>query len=256
MQPGAMLYTQGFGSRPENVEVPHIDVRAPTAQDTNAGFFPIGKRWIDKVAGNEYSLTSFSVSNGITTANWAFLGSSSGDLNTLSGDTGTATPSSGNIKISGTANEITTAASGSTVTLTIPSAFTAPGSITSTTTITAGTSISAGTSITAGTTLTATSGNITATNGNLVLADAGNKLSIHATTTASDSVGITGVMSGTPGAVSVSTTACTTSSIILYSRNVTGGTPGEVSITAQTTGSFTLTSTGNETSTFNYLIIN
>jgi hypothetical protein len=42
----------------------------------------------------------------------------------------------------------------------------------------------------------------------------------------------------------------------LFSRKTTGGTPGQVSITAQSAGSFTLTSTGNETSTFNYLIIN
>jgi hypothetical protein len=63
-------------------------------------------------------------------------------------------------------------------------------------------------------------------------------------------------MSGTPGAVTVTTSAATTSSIILYSRKTTGGTPGQVSITAQPGGSFTLTSTGNETSTFNYQIIN
>ncbi len=67
-QPGAMVYTQGFGSRPENVEVPHIDVRAPTAQDVN---YPIGKRWVDTVAGIEYVLTSISTSSGIPQADWA-----------------------------------------------------------------------------------------------------------------------------------------------------------------------------------------
>lgn len=129
-----------------------------------------------------------------------------------------------------------------------------PSSITTTGSITAGTSLSATTSITAGTTITATLGAITATNGNLVLGTAGNKLSIA--TGANASVGVTAAMSGTPGAISVSTTACTTNSIILFSRATTGGTPGNVSITAQSNGSFTLTSTGNETSTFNYLIIN
>jgi hypothetical protein len=68
--------------------------------------------------------------------------------------------------------------------------------------------------------------------------------------------GITGNMSGSPGAVTVSNSAVTTSSVIVYSRNVTGGTPGQVSITAQSAGSFTLTSTGNETSTFNYVVVN
>jgi len=109
-------------------------------------------------------------------------------------------------------------------------------------------------SLTAGTTLTATLGAITATNGNLVLGTAGNKISI--TTGANASLGTTAAMGGTPGTVTVTSTAVTTSSIIIFSRNTTGGTPGNVSISAQTNGSFTLLSTGNETSTFNYLIIN
>lgn len=169
-----------------------------------------------------YMLTSKSASAGTVSANWTLIASNGGDV----------------VAVNGTSNEITATTSGGTVTLSIPSTFNAPGSIT------------------AATTLTATSGAITATNGNLVLSAAGNKLLIHATTAASDSVGTTGAMSGTPGAVSVSTTACTTSSIILFSRATTGGTPGQVSITAQSAGSFTLTSTSNETSTFNYLIIN
>lgn len=53
-QPGADVYTQGFGSRPENVEVPHIDLRAPNTTDY---FYPIGKRWINSVTQTEYVLT-------------------------------------------------------------------------------------------------------------------------------------------------------------------------------------------------------
>src|SRR6188768_1490309 len=83
-QPGAMVYTQAFGSRPENVEVPHLDVRAPTTADSN---YPVGKRWIDSVGNNEYTLTSFSTSLGITTANWATLGSASGTFNALTATT-------------------------------------------------------------------------------------------------------------------------------------------------------------------------
>ncbi len=42
--PGAMLYTQSFGSRPEAVEVPFYSNRAPTSTDFGGGmFFPIGK---------------------------------------------------------------------------------------------------------------------------------------------------------------------------------------------------------------------
>jgi|GEM_PF-1578521 len=53
IQPGANLYTQGFGSRPENVEVPHLDVRPPNANDVG---YPIGKHWIDNVGLIEYTL--------------------------------------------------------------------------------------------------------------------------------------------------------------------------------------------------------
>lgn len=109
-------------------------------------------------------------------------------------------------------------------------------------------------SVTAGTTLTATLGAITATNGNLVLGTAGNKIDIA--TGANASCGVSGAMTGTPGAIIVATTACTASSVILYSRATTGGTAGNVSITAQDGTGFTLTSDANETSTFNWLIIN
>jgi hypothetical protein len=151
---------------------------------------------------------------------WSLFASASGDI----------------IAIAGTASQIVANTAAGTTTLSLPSALIAPGSVAATTT------------------LTATLGAITATNGNLVLGTLGNKLVIPAGT--NGSVGVTGVMSGSPGAVSVASTAITTSSIILYSRATTGGTPGQVSITSQTTGNFTLTSTGNETSTFNYLIIN
>ncbi len=109
-------------------------------------------------------------------------------------------------------------------------------------------------SVTAATTLTATLGNITATNGNLSLATAGNKIVIA--TGSNASVGTSAAMSGTPGAVTVATTASSSTAKIFYSRATTGGTPGQVSITAQDGTGFTLTSTGNETSTFNWWIIN
>lgn len=109
-------------------------------------------------------------------------------------------------------------------------------------------------SLTATTTLTATLGDITATDGDLVLGTAGNKIIIE--DGANASVGVSGVMSGTPGAVTVATTASSATALIFYSRATTGGTPGHVSITAQDGTGFTLTSTGNETSTFNWWIIN
>lgn len=110
-------------------------------------------------------------------------------------------------------------------------------------------------SLTASTSLTATLGNLTATNGNLVLGSAGNKLQIHATTPASDSVGTTSAM--VAGAVTITSSAITASSKIIYSRRTLGTIKGNVSISAQAAGSATLTSDqATETSTFDYLIIN
>lgn len=240
--------------------------RSPTTSDivgSDGSPYNLLRQWINTV-----TLTSYVYYGG---GNWVLNSSSTGTLFTLTDTSGTpVTPAAGNIQLAGTANQITVTAGTNKLTFSLPSTLIAPGSIASTTTITAGTGItattgniaasagavSASTTVTAGTGVTATTGNLTATNGNLVLSAAGNKLVIHATTAANDSVGTTAAMSGSPGTVTVSTTACTTSSKILFARATTGGTPGEVSISAQSAGSFTLLSTGNETSTFNYLIIN
>jgi hypothetical protein len=436
-QPGANLYTQGFGSRPEDVEVPHLEARPPSASDTN---YPIGKRWMDTSTGSEYSLGNITITNGITSANWGFLGSSSGDLNSLttedafvvdpsagtinlvgtgstttsgSGNTatvaltgltnhnvligaGTATitkvapsatsgvalvstgaaadpafgtvvvagggtglttltahqlyvgngTSAPNTVVNGTTGQVLTAVTGADPTFQNPAAssisitgdsggaltgnaftftggtsgltFAGAGSTETlggtlvvanggtgattltgvltgngTSTVTAnavtqhgvvlggasnavsslavaatGTVLAGSTgadpaftgspsvsgSLTAATTITATLGAITATNGNLVMGTAGNKIIVP--TGANASAGTSGNMSGTPGAVTVATTASSGTAKVFYCRNVTGGTPGEVSITAQDGTGFTLTSTGNETSTFNWWIIN
>ena len=255
-QPNQNLYGIGISSTDgQGPQYPHYDVRAPTSSDVN---YALGTPWV--WAGNgQWTLNNLTSANNILTATWLQLASGTGDI----------------VAINGTANQITASTTSGTTTLSLPSAITTPGSLTTTTTLASGTTFTAGTgitattgnivatagnitttagSITSATTLTATSGAITATNGNLVLGTAGNKLSIA--TGSNASVGVTCDISGSPGAVSVSSTAVTTSSIILYSRATTGGTPGQVSITSQTTGAFTLTSTGNETSTFNYLIIN
>jgi len=165
--------------------------------------------------------------------------------------TGGVTASAGNIVA--TLGNITASAGNIAATL---------GSVTAGTTMTAGTGITATTgnivatagAVNAGTSMTATLGNITATNGNLVMGTAGNKIIVP--TGANASAGTSAAMSGTPGAVTVATKACSGTALIFFSRNVTGGTPGEVSITAQDGTGFTLTSTANETSTFNWWIIN
>lgn len=111
-------------------------------------------------------------------------------------------------------------------------------------------------SLTASTTLTATLGNITATNGNLVLGTAGNKLSIA--TGANASIGTSAAM--TAGTITIATTAVTANSIIFLTVNTPGGTQGTLSaptasIVAGT--SFVIdSSNAADTSTVNWLIIN
>lgn len=221
---------------------PIVAARAPTTSDIA---YPLGQSWIYQ--GNA-CYTLIQVSSG--SATWAKDGDTSvGAIDTLTGGSGGAiAPVAGNVNLNGTANQITSTGTAGTITFSLPSAVTAPGSLTTTT------SLSATTSVTAGTTVTATLGNITATNGNLSLATAGNKIVIA--TGSNASVGTSGNMSGTPGVVTVATTACSATAKVFYCRATTGGTPGQVSITAQDATGFTLTSTGNETSTFNWWIIN
>src|ERR1700729_1500512 len=112
---GANLYTVAYGTRPEAVEIPTFQPRAPTTSDVQ---WPLGKEWINTVGNGVYKLTSFTTTSGVVTANWTLLGTSGGALNTLTGDTGGAlAPSAGNISILGTANEISVSGSGSTLTL-------------------------------------------------------------------------------------------------------------------------------------------
>jgi hypothetical protein len=113
-QPGSMNYTQGFGSSPDSVAFPHIDVRSPTSSDVN---YQIGQRWVNRVAGSEYVLTSQSSTGGVLTSNWALLGTTGGTLDTLTtDDTTVVTPTAGNINVAG-ASPLSTTGSGSTVTV-------------------------------------------------------------------------------------------------------------------------------------------
>jgi len=131
--------------------------------------------------------------------------------------------------VTGTANQVTAVTTAGAVVLSTPSTFTSPGSV------------------------TAASGPITATNGNLVLGTAGNKLVIP--TGANASTGTTAAMTG--GSVTTATTAVTAASIILYSPVTPGGTVGTYTLTKSAGTSFTITSTsGTETTNFNYVIIN
>jgi hypothetical protein len=248
--------------------------RAPTSADRA---YVKGTLWLDTVASTAYMWPG--------SGDWITLGSgTAGGVVSLTGDSGGAiSPVGGNIDLLGETDQLVVAGTAGTLTFALVEDVIAPGSLTATTFLTATTDITATTgdilasagnitatlgnivadagditatagAVTAGTTVTATLGAITATDGNLVLGTAGNKIIIE--DGANASVGVSGVMSGSPGAVTVATTASSATALIFYSRATTGGTPGHVSITAQDATGFTLTSTGDETSTFNWWIIN
>ncbi len=180
--------------------------RNPTTTDTA---YVKGTLWLNTTLATSFM---YSGASGV----WIALGSgSTGGVVTIN----SLSPVAGNIIIAGTANQISVANAGHTVTLSTPSTFIAPGTIASTTTITAGTSLIATTSI------TATLGNITATNGNLVLTAAGNKMirtSVASTTTAgANSIGTVTLVGGT---ATISTSSVTASSLILIWRQSVGAT--------------------------------
>lgn len=244
------LYGISVGTASTVGLVPIVMTRDPASTDADLTKYPIGKEWVNSAANNVWFLTSYTSPGGVLTANWEAAGGGALELSSLTGDTGTATPSAGNIKISGTANQITTTGASHTITLTIPSAFIAPGSIAATTTVTGGTGVIA---TTGG--VTATAGNLVATAGNLNLNGVASKVNINATVTASASVGFF-TLSGS-ATTTLTSSAITANSIILYSLK-TLGTLTQSAITYTTTGgSATITPAGStDTSVYGYMIIN
>lgn len=99
--------------RPKNI----VAQRAPTTNDRR---YKIGTLWIDKANNASYQLTSVVAAS----ANWQVLGSDSGAVATITGDTGGAlSPSGGNINILGTAAQgLSFAGSGASLTGTIANA--------------------------------------------------------------------------------------------------------------------------------------
>lgn len=219
-----------YGDMPQGGQLAPIVIAPRNPSNTvdkqyAAGYFWLSSLDLYQIIGGVLTYGSgnlyYQAGNSAGLPNWVLISDSSGSI----------------VGVNGTANQITATNVAGTVTLSIPATFIAPGSITATTT------------------LTATLGNITATNGNLVLSTAGNKLVINAATPTASSVGTTAAM--TTGAVTITSSAITAASKIIYSRRTAGGGLGQIAISAQAGGSATLTSDDNtETSTFDYLIIN
>ena len=107
--------------------------------------------------------------------------------------------------------------------------------------------LSASTTITAGT-------NITATNGNLSLNTAGNKINIATGT--NGSVGTSSAM--TAGTITISTTAVTASSLIFLTHKTLGGTQGILSVGTIVAGTSFVINSSNaaDTGTVNWWIVN
>lgn len=176
--------------------------RAPLTTDIS---HDPGTFWLNEATDTVFVLVDISAGS----ATWDPFGGGSAGVDTING----LSPAAGNITLAGTASQISLASAGSTVTFSLPAALVAPGSVTATTSLQATTTVSAGTGI------SSTTGDITATDGNLVLGTAGNKLEIAVGANAS-----AGIATLTGGTATVLTTAVTGSSIILLTRQSIGAT--------------------------------
>lgn len=288
--PFVNLYSQGSGTSSSS-QFPSNPVRStrdPSSSDIKGpnGLYPIGQQWINSSSGSIFSLLSYTSSNGRVTASWSALGAGASSLSSLTGNTGSATPSGGSIAIVGS-GDVSVSGSGSTLTVSVTggtgvlSTLTAQtgGAISPTsgninisgtanqiTTAGSGSTITASlpstvvlpgslqstTSVTVGNTLNVNAGNISVSNGNLSLGTAGNKILIATGTNAS-----AGTATMVDGAAIVNTTACSPTCLIFYCRQFIGGSTGDVQIVTQgSTGFLLQSSSATETSTFNWWIIN
>lgn len=120
-------YVQSNGTANLGNLVPIRKQRPPATTDVQ---YIDGVLWVDTAAGNVYALTGKTTSNGVTSASWVLLGTSSGDIDTLTGDSGGAlTPTLGNMNLLGGTN-ITSVGAGSTITFNLDPAITVATSVT------------------------------------------------------------------------------------------------------------------------------
>ncbi|MES2875445.1 MAG: hypothetical protein V4708_17105 [Bacteroidota bacterium] len=102
---GNQFYAIGAGSASDSVLYPVLSIENPTTADVN---YPIYKRWINTVSGDELMLIATPLNNGILTATWLLLSFGASTLATLTGDSGgIITPVANNITLAG-GNNIST----------------------------------------------------------------------------------------------------------------------------------------------------
>jgi hypothetical protein len=102
-QPGAQLYGISIGTRPENVEVPHYDLRIPNTLDWK---YPIGKVWV--YTGNSiWMLLSITTARGVNSANWVQLqGSTFTSAGSITSTAGNITATNGNLVLGTAGNKL------------------------------------------------------------------------------------------------------------------------------------------------------
>lgn len=229
-----------YGDLPAGGTVAPIIIEARNPSNTidtqySSGYFWLSDKSLRNSAGNPGSGNLYyQAGNTLGVPNWTLVGSSGSVLSTISDGTTSVNPINSNIAIIGTANQVTVTASASLhqLAISIPSAFIAPGSI------------------------TATLGDITATNGNLSLGTAGNKIMIA--TGANASIGTSAAL--VAGTLVVANTSIKSTSFVFFATHTLGTVtvPQSYRISARTANvSFTIQSSdATDTSTVDYWIIN
>lgn len=217
--PSSSLYNAGgnVASAESFGASPIIADRDPTTGDIQSefGFYPIGKMWINSSSKQIFMLISITGSAGEYSATWDNLGIGTADIHYMLGDSGTATPTGGTVTIAGTANQWVTAGAAAAITVSADGTdFIAPGSITS-------------------------GGDVTATDGNIVRTAAGNK-DIHTSIGSGSAAGANsaGVVDLVGGVATVNTTDVDGATYIrLYRQDMNASTAvGSLTVPTKNTG--------------------
>lgn len=218
---------------PPNVQLALIN---PTSQND----FIKGDLWLNTVLDTAFMWSGDT---------WIAMGSGAtgGVVTVTASSGGPLSPGGGNISIVGTANQITTAGAGSTVTLTLPAAITAPGSLTTTTTLAAGTTVTAGT-------------DLVSTAGNVLIQGAAKQLRVEGGA-ATDFIGSATLVAGT---VTIANTNIAATDRVFVSRSALNASPalGNLIYTINAGVSFTVASfsdvgvaVATDVSSFTYFIV-
>jgi hypothetical protein len=111
------VYTQGYGTAFTGAVFVSPNAPAPTNITGPNGPFKIGQIWVDSATKTAYILVALASSQGSVTATWDQIASSSGFLDTLTGNSGVATPIAANINVVGSGGLITTTGSAGNLTI-------------------------------------------------------------------------------------------------------------------------------------------